>query len=313
LNYRALNNSYISPELTDMLVRTAGSGNVKVCEPMCAHTSFKIGGPADYLVTPKDEESLARIFVFCMENQVPVLVMGNGTNLVVRDKGIRGVVLKLLDNFSEYEVCEDTICAGAGILISRLSRIAMENSLTGLEFAEGIPGTLGGAVTMNAGAYDGEMSYIVSEIRYLDKSGKIRNIPGKEMNFGKRSSFVQKDEGIVLKAVLKLEKGCRENIKAKMDEFNRQRREKQPLELPSAGSVFKRPEGNYAGKLIQDCGLRGCTIGGAMVSDKHCGFIVNSGNASAADVTALISQIRETVKSRFGIELQTEVKIVGEE
>ncbi len=295
------------------LAGIVGSCNVKTNEPMSGHTSFKIGGPADVLVTPESTNDLVEVFKYCRERDFPVFVMGNGTNLIVRDKGIRGVVVKLLDNLGTWEVTGDRIKARAGILLSRVSRIALENGLAGVEFAEGIPGTLGGAVVMNAGAYTGEMADIVEEVEYLERDGSIRRIDRDAMGFGKRTSYAQRDGGIVLGAVLKLNKGNRESIKSLMDQFSSQRREKQPLELPSAGSIFKRPEGAYAGKLIQDCGLKGCKFGGAEVSTKHCGFIVNSGKAEAADVVGLIRHIQETVGSSYGIELQTEVRIVGEE
>jgi len=277
------------------------------------HTSFRLGGPADVFVLPPDTDSIADTVRACKSMNVPVFIMGNGTNLIVRDKGIRGVVIKIAENLSGYEVDNEYITAQPGILLSRLSRIAMENGLTGLEFAEGIPGTLGGAVTMNAGAYDGEMSMIVESSVYLGSDGKIYNLGFSEHQFGKRSSFVQADGGVILGTRLRLRKGDRERIKSKMEEFNLQRREKQPLDMPSAGSIFKRPEGYFAGKLIQDCGLRGFGIGGAEVSGKHCGFIVNKGYATAADVTGLIRYVQDTVYERFGVKLETEVKIVGEE
>lgn len=214
---------------------------------------------------------------------------------------------------SAYTVEGEYITAQAGILLSRLSRIALENSLSGLEFAEGIPGTLGGAVAMNAGAYDGEMSMVVESTEYLCSDGKIITLDHPHHFFGKRSSFIQEDKGVVLKSHIRLQQGDCEQIKAKMEKFGALRHEKQPLEKPSAGSVFRRPEGYFAGKLVQDCGLKGFRIGGAEVSYLHCGFIVNTGNATASDVTSLISHIQETVQARFGVKLQTEVKTIGEE
>lgn len=296
-----------------LLAGLAGSGNVVTHELMRNHTSFKVGGPADIVVTPEDADSLAKVYRACIREDIPVFVMGNGTNLIVRDKGIRGVVIKVSDNLSRYEVREDIISAEAGILISRLSRIALEQGLSGLEFAEGIPGTLGGAVFMNAGAYTGEMADVVLKTEYLDKQGRLSILEKDAHHFGKRASFIQAEGGIALKVDLKLKKGDRAKIKGLMDDFNRQRREKQPLELPSAGSIFKRPEGYYAGKLVQDCGLRGYGIGGAEVSSKHCGFIVNAGNATADDIIKLIKHIQAEVRQKYGVELQTEVRIVGEE
>jgi len=295
-----------------LLGEIAGYDNVRTDESMSCHTSFKIGGPADVFVTPPDFGSTKKILMMCKSNNIPMLVMGNGTNLIVRDKGIRGVVVKLRENMSGYELTEDGITAQAGILLSRLSRIALENGLTGLEFAEGIPGTLGGAVAMNAGAYDGDMSMVVDRSDYLTPDGTITSLSAQEHCFGKRSSFIQGDGGVVLKTYIKLKKGDKEEIRKKMEQFNGMRREKQPLDLPSAGSIFKRPEGYYAGKLVQDCGLRGFTIGGASVSALHCGFIVNNGNAKAKDVIDLIEHIQEAVFKKFAVKLETEVKIVGE-
>ena len=300
-------------EIAGILSRITGEDCVRIDEPMKDHTSFKIGGPADIFVTPPDTGSLVEAVKTCARVGVPVLVMGNGTNLIVRDKGIRGVVIKLRENLSRYEPEDGHITAESGILLSRLSRIALENGLSGLEFAEGIPGTLGGAVTMNAGAYDGEMSMVVDSSEYLGPDGRIYHFDRDGHRFGKRTSFIQTDGGIVLKTRLRLKKGDRDRIKSKMDEFAAKRREKQPLDIPSAGSIFKRPEGYYAGKLVQDCGLGGFRKGGAEVSCMHCGFIVNTGNAAASDVTELIAHIQRTVFDRFGVKLQTEVKIVGEE
>lgn len=299
--------------IAEMLSKITGSGNIMTDEPMMNHTSFKIGGPADVLVTPCDTNSLISIIKTCTELDIPVFVMGNGTNLIVRDKGIRGVVIKLRDNLSCYELVGEAVMAQSGISLSRLSRIALENELTGLEFAEGIPGTLGGAVAMNAGAYDGDMSIVVENTEYLRSDGKIITLDHQQHCFGKRSSFIQSDGGVVLRSCLRLKKGNGVQIKAKMEEYSTLRREKQPLELPSAGSVFKRPEGYFAGKLVQDCGLSGFRIGGAEVSCMHCGFIVNTGTATAADVTALIKHIQDMVFDRYGVELHTEVKVVGEE
>jgi len=292
--------------------KIAGQENVKLDEPMKNHTSFKVGGPADILVTPVSVSQLSQILKLCKNKSVPVFVMGNGTNLIVRDKGIRGVVVKIFDNLNQFTVKDDIITAYAGILLSRVSTIAYENGLTGLEFACGIPGTLGGAVAMNAGAYGGEMKDVVVETEYMDKDGEIRVVRDDGHQFGYRTSFIQKNSGIVIKTLMKLKKGNKEEIKALMDDLTQRRQEKQPLEMPSAGSIFKRPEGYFAGKLIEDCGLRGHRIGGAEVSQKHCGFIVNTGDAKAKDILDLIEYIRNTVKMKFGVDMQTEVRIVGE-
>ncbi len=287
--------------------------SVLVDEPMSKHTSFKIGGPADIFVRPTNSDNLMKVLNISAQRQLPVMIMGNGTNLIVRDKGIRGLVIQITDNMSAYGIEGEDIVAEPGILLSRLSRIALDQELSGLEFAEGIPGTLGGAVTMNAGAYDGEMSFIVRQVEYLRSNGQICMLNNEQLCFSKRSSLVQSDSGVVLRTRISLKRGERENIAAKMSEFRAKRREKQPLELPSAGSIFKRPEGYFAGKLIQDCGLRGYRIGGAEVSGLHCGFIVNKGNATAEDVTSLIKYVQDKVLADFGVQLNLEVKIVGEE
>ncbi len=299
--------------IAEILRQIPGSGVIAVNEPMRSHTSFKIGGPADVFVKPQNTAGLMRILQCCTQMEIPVLVMGNGTNLIVRDKGIRGVVVQIMDNMSAYSVEGEDITAEPGILLSRLSRIALEHELTGLEFAEGIPGTLGGAVAMNAGAYGSEMSFVVKQTEYLRPDGEVLLLDHSQHCFGKRSSFIQTDGGVVLKTRISLKKGERALISDKMAEFRARRQEKQPLDLPSAGSIFKRPEGNFAGKLVQDCGLRGYRIGGAEVSCLHCGFIVNTENATAMDVVTLIKYIRDRVYADFGVQLQTEVKIVGEE
>jgi len=289
-----------------------GPEDIHMDEPMKRHTTFRIGGPADILVTPGREEEISRIYNLCRKSDIPLLVMGNGGNLLVRDEGIRGVVLKLLDNFSKYTVSEDIIEAQAGILLSRLSNIAAESGLTGLEFASGIPGTLGGAITMNAGAYGGEMSQVVQDTRCLDEKGNICTLQGKEHNFGYRKSIFSGTCTILLSSRIKLTKGNAGEIKARMEEYAASRKAKQPLSYPSAGSVFKRPDGYYAGRLIEDAGLKGYTIGGAQVSALHAGFIINLGDASARDVLSLIEYIQTTVREKFGVELEPEVKIVGE-
>jgi UDP-N-acetylmuramate dehydrogenase len=299
--------------IAELLAHLQGTGAVTVNEPMAEHTSFKIGGPADVFVKPRNIDGLVNIVNTCAEKGIPLFVMGNGTNLLVRDKGIRGVVMQVAENIGAYEIEGESIKAEAGISLSRLARVAMEHGLSGLEFAEGIPGTLGGAVTMNAGAYDGEMSMVVEASEYMRPGGSIITVDKSQHLFGKRTSYIQTDGGVVLKTGLKLKKDDKERIKARMNEFRESRQKKQPLDLPSAGSIFKRPEGYFAGKLIQDCGLKGCRIGGAEVSGLHCGFIVNRGNASSEDVLKLIERMREKVYARFGVELQTEVKIVGEE
>ncbi len=297
----------------ELISNIVGRENVFIDEPMWKHTSFKVGGNADLMVLPQNTDQLIDIVRICMEREYPFLVMGNGTNLIVKDKGIRGIVIKTYEGLQNYKVYDDFIEAESGILLSKLANIALENSLTGLEFASGIPGTLGGAVTMNAGAYYGEMKDVVVWTKYLDRQGLVKELEGEQHQFGYRTSFIQTNGGIVLKSRLKLKKGNSSEIKALMDDLDKRRKDKQPLDMPSAGSVFKRPTGYYAGQLIENCGLRGYTIGGAQISTKHCGFIVNKGNATAEDVIALIKLVQEKVKSKFGVELQTEVKVVGED
>ncbi len=299
-------------EFVQKLVSIAGKDGVSVNEPMANHTSFKIGGPADIMTYPGNSNQLVNIVKECVKSNIPYMVMGNGTNLLVSDKGIRGVVIKIYDNLAAFKVDNDTIELEAGMLVSKASKLALEYSLTGLEFAEGIPGTVGGAVTMNAGAYIGEMCMVVYQTEYMDGEGNIITITGDEHCFSYRSSIIQKSKGIVLKTRLKLQKGDSVNIKEKMDEFNFKRRDKQPLEWPSAGSVFKRPQGYFVGKLIDDCGLRGYGIGGAQISDKHSGFIINRGGATCSDVLALIKHIQTTVDERFGVQLEPELRIIGD-
>jgi UDP-N-acetylmuramate dehydrogenase len=255
---------------------------------------------------------LSKLIVFLRENKVPFMTMGNGTNLIISDKGIRGVVIKLFKNISGYEINDDIITANAGMLLSTLSKVALNNELGGMEFASGIPGTLGGAVAMNAGAYGGEMKDIVLETVYVTKDGKINTATGEEHEFGYRKSKIQLEKSIVITSKIKLKKENKDKIKSIMDDLDGRRKTKQPLELPSAGSIFKRPEGYFAGKLIQDAGLRGFKIGGAQVSEKHCGFIVNTDNATAKDVMDLIKHIQIKVKEKFNVNLETEVKLIGE-
>lgn len=299
--------------LKEEFLKFMAQDQVLLDEPMSKHTSFKIGGPADILLLPKTTEEIQQIIKVCNEQKAPFFTMGNGSNLLVSDKGMRNVVIKIADNFNEINIKDNTIIAQAGILLSTLSKKALQESLGGLEFASGIPGTLGGAVTMNAGAYGGEMKDVVKSCRILDLEGNVRQLTIDDMAMGYRTSFVQKNKLIVLEVTMELPKAVYEDIKVKMDELTVQRTTKQPLQLPSAGSVFKRPEGYFAGKLIQDSGLKGCRIGGAQVSELHSGFIVNVGNATAEDVLSLIKHIQLEVEERFDVKLETEVRLVGEE
>lgn len=287
-------------------------------EPMSKHTTFRVGGPADLFVKAPGADELEACLVFCMEHGIEFIVLGNGSNVLVSDKGIRGVVFTTSgvgdDGIRVLEETEDevTLSVDSGVLLSKVSRYALKCSLTGLEFAEGIPGTVGGAVLMNAGAYDGEMKDVVVETRMLDKDGGVRVLQGDEHEFGYRSSVALTNGGFVLSSVLRLKKGCAEEIKAKMEDFAGRRKSKQPLELPSAGSTFKRPEGYFAGKLIQDSDLRGYKVGGAQVSEKHCGFVVNAGGATANDIMQLINDVKNIVWEKQGVALECEVRIIGE-
>lgn len=285
---------------------------ILVAEPMKNHTTFRIGGPADALALPKTPEEVAEVVHFCHEHAQPYYVLGNGSNLLVSDEGYRGLVLQLYRNFNDIQVNGETITVQSGAMLAAVARTAYQTGLTGLEFASGIPGTIGGAVVMNAGAYGGEMKNVLKEVTVLTKEGEVLVIPAKALELGYRTSVIPKNGWIVLGAVLQLKKGDQEQILARMEELKEQRIIKQPLDLPSAGSTFKRPEGYFAGKLIMDAGLRGFTVGGAQVSEKHCGFVVNRGNATAADVWELICEVKRRVKEMTGVELEPEVKLLGD-
>lgn len=294
------------------LVNIVGSENVIKNELMKNHTTFKVGGPADYLVTPYSKEELSEVIKLCNEKGIPYFVMGNGSNLIVKDNGIRGVVIKLSNNFSECSVEENKLYVCSGTLMSKVGKIALDNGLAGFEFGSGIPGTVGGAVVMNAGAYGGEIKDIIVSATVLSSSGEIIELSKDELELSYRSSCIIPNNYIVLSAVFELEKGDVDEIKRKMNEYAAARREKQPLEYPSAGSTFKRPEGYFAGKLIMDTGLKGYKMGGAQVSTKHCGFVINAGGATAQDILDLISDVQDRVEDKFGVRLETEVKVIGE-
>lgn len=313
---------YMKPEGDEILEKSkvferlktmVGENNVKVDEPMKNHTSFKVGGPADIFVTPADELQIRDVLKFCHDYECPVFVMGNGTNLVVRDKGIRGVVLKIYDNFNDVTVENNIITADAGALLSVISKRALRESLKGVEFACGIPGTAGGAVAMNAGAYNGEIKDVIYSADLVDGSFNIVTLDREGLDLGYRRSIVSEKGFIVLRVRFALEKGNYDDIKDRMDTLTARRNEKQPLHMPSAGSTFKRPEGGFAPKLIEEAGLKGRSVGGAAVSTMHSGFIVNNGDATARDILALIEVVRQEVYSKFNIMLEPEVKIVGEE
>lgn len=285
---------------------------IYIDQPLCDHTNFKLGGPADVLVIPTNKNELECVLQLARKENIPYFIIGNGSNIVVRDGGIRGLVIKL-DSLKEIRVQGEYITAESGAELKSLSDIALENHLTGLEFACGIPGSLGGAVFMNAGAYDGEMSYVLESVLVITPEGEIIELTKDQLELGYRTSSVKKHGHIVVEARLKLENGDHERINEKIQDLTKRREEKQPLEYPSAGSTFKRPDGNFAGKLIQDAGLKGFCVRGAQVSEKHCGFVINKDNAKAKDVLELIAHIQQVVFEKYGILLETEVLIVGED
>ena len=291
------------------LTKAIKSENIFINEPMCDHTSFKIGGRASVFITPSSEDEILFALKYACENEIPYYVMGKGSNLLVCDEGYDGIIICIGKNFSQIKTDGLKICAHAGASLAKLSAEALANSLTGLEFASGIPGTVGGAVVMNAGAYGGEIKDVAVKTKYIDKHLNIKTVEGVGHKFGYRSSCFEAGD-IVLETTFELKAGDKKQISDTMLELNSRRKEKQPLELPSAGSTFKRPEGYFAGKLIEDAGLRGYKIGGAEVSTKHSGFVVNKDNASFADVVNLINHIKTTVKQKFNVELECEVKIL---
>lgn len=280
-------------------------------EPMKKHTTFRVGGPAEYYMIPKRDEIEALIRL-CNHYNIPFLIIGNGSNLLVSDRGIRGAVIEIGKEMDEIQIEGERIVVQAGALLSKTAHRAMKESLTGMEFAAGIPGCVGGAVTMNAGAYGGEIKDILSCVTILTKEGEVKKLSAKELELSYRHSIISAKEYIVLDAEFVLKKGEREQIESRMEELKEKRVEKQPLEYPSAGSTFKRPEGYFAGKLIMDAGLRGFQVGGAAVSEKHCGFVINRGDATAADIYQLIQEVQKEVSRRFGVKLEPEVKMVGD-
>ena len=282
-------------------------------EPMAKHTSFRIGGPADVLAQPGNEAELAELLKRAAHHAVPVTLVGNGSNLLVRDKGIRGLVIKLSNLFSSITVAGNVLTFGSGISLAMASKKAASLSLSGLEFAVGIPGTIGGAVYMNAGAYDGEMAKVVTSVQVMDRQGQRSQLKDDELDFSYRHTALQNSGLIVTSVTVSLQPGEAESIKAKMDDFSQRRIAKQPLELPSAGSMFKRPVGYFAGTLIEQTGLKGYTVGGAQVSTKHAGFVVNVGGATAKDVLQLIRDVQDRVLAAQGVQLEPEVLVLGEE
>ncbi|QCX34468.1 UDP-N-acetylmuramate dehydrogenase [Caloramator sp. E03] len=286
--------------------------HIRYNEPMKNHTSFRVGGPADIFILPEKTWQVISAIKILKENSIPFFVMGNGTNLVVKDGGYKGAVIKLT-SINNIKVEGNKIRAQAGAFLSNVSIEALKNSLKGMEFASGIPGTVGGAVAMNAGAYGPEIKDIIESAVLTDYDGNLYCFNKEELQLSYRSSIIQRENYIVLEATFALEKGDVIAIKNRMEELNRRRAEKQPLNFPSAGSTFKRPEGHFAGKLIEDAGLKGYSIGGAKVSEKHAGFIINYNNATAKDVLELIKKVQEVVYEKFNVMLEPEIKIIGED
>ena len=300
--------------VTDAFVQKVLSiqaNNVKQNEPMSAHTTFQIGGPADLLVIPESEDAFSRLIKLCREEAVPMMVMGAGSNLLVSDKGIDGVVVKLSQAFDFVTISGTEIVCGAATSLAKLAKHAQRAGLSGLEFASGIPGNVGGAIFMNAGAYGGEMKDVVTETTYLDEQGKQKTLCGDCHQFGYRHSAFSDGKKYIVSAKMQLSPKAPAEILETMRDLNARRKEKQPLEKPSAGSTFKRPEGYFAGKLIEDAGLKGARVGGASVSEKHAGFVVNDKGATCADVIGLIEHVQETVMQKFGVKLEPEVRVIG--
>ena len=302
----------MSKAFIDFLESIVAAENILLEEPMHKHTTFRVGGPAEVFVTVENKEQLEKIIKYLNLVERPYFILGNGSNLLVGDKGYRGVIIRLGGEFNTLKTEGTLLTAGASVLLSAASRAAMENGLTGMEFASGIPGSIGGGVKMNAGAYDGEMRQIVESVQVMYKDGSILDLDNETMEFGYRNSVIKNRPYVVLQVSLRLQPGNREEILARMNELAARRKEKQPLEFASAGSTFKRPEGYFAGKLIMDSGLRGARIGGAQISEKHCGFVINDGTATAADIAELIQEVSETVKEKFGVTLEPEVILLGD-
>lgn len=310
---------YVSEELLCVLAGIAGEDNVLMTEPMRDHTTFHIGGPADVLVTPRTPEALVKVLDTCYLGNIPVTVVGNGSDLLVGDRGIRGVVVLLRDNLAQVEVDAGSwrVTAQAGALLRDVALAAAEEGLSGMEPLWGIPATVGGACFMNAGAYDGTTGDVLESVRAYVPSkqgnrGSVVTLEARDLNLGYRKSRVHDDGLIVLSATFKLSPSSPAMVRAAMDDYQARREAKQPLDMASAGSTFKRPEGHFAGKLIMDAGLRGARVGDAQVSEKHCGFVVNTGHASAKDVLGLIEHVQAEVKAQFGVDLEPEVRMVGE-
>ncbi|WP_158438221.1 UDP-N-acetylmuramate dehydrogenase [Natranaerobius thermophilus] len=291
----------------DELLNHLPKDNIKLQHELAPYTTFKIGGPAELFVTPSNIEEVQAVLNLVNQEELPYFVLGNASNVLIDDNGLSGIVIYLGETFKDIQVEGTEITAQSGVSLNKLSRMALKHGLTGLEFAEGIPGTLGGGLYMNAGAFGGQLSNVVKQVTAI-VDHQIQNYTRESMDFGYRSSTFQNQNAIILQATLALQKGDFDQIKSYMEDLKSRRTEKQPLNYPSAGSVFKRPEGYYAGKLIEDSGLKGVEIGGAKVSEKHCGFIINTGTATSRDVKELVSYIQKTVKEKFGVTLERELK-----
>ena len=302
----------ISKAVMEALMDMVPKENIHIEEPLANHTTFRVGGPTDCLVEIESTEQLRKIQKYLRLIEEPYTILGHGSNLLVGDGGYRGIVLQIGNKMADIRVDGNTITAQAGALLSKTAKVALEHGLTGLEFASGIPGSIGGAVVMNAGAYGGEMKQVITSVTVLDQEGEELVLDNETMEFGYRTSVIKHRPFLVTEVTFELTPGDPKVIKSTMDDLAARRREKQPLEYPSAGSTFKRPEGHYAGQLIMEAGLRGFQIGGARVSDKHCGFVINTGTASAADVLDVIRHVQQTVKEKFDVDLETEVIMLGE-
>jgi UDP-N-acetylmuramate dehydrogenase len=293
-------------------VKITGETGIKRNEELSRYTTFKIGGKADFIAEPVNAEQIAELIKLCAEYNMPYFILGNGSNILASDKGYRGLIIHIMSGMNKINVEGNYIKAQAGASLIRVARIAKDNSLTGMEFASGIPGSVGGAVYMNAGAYGGELKDIVVSVKVMNTDGEIYDIPGKDMKFSYRHSIIEEQRLIVLETVFCLREGNIQDIEDEMKRLAEARITKQPLEYSSAGSTFKRPEGHFAGKLIMDAGLRGFSCGGAQVSEKHCGFVINKGDASAEDVMKLVEHVKKAVYNMSGVELELEVKKLGE-
>ena len=309
----------MNKSLENRLKLIAGDSNVRCDEPMSSHCTFRAGGTAKYYVIPDEYKKVRDVLRLCVEENIPYYVIGNGSNLLVTDKGIKGIVqddgfdgviIEIDSALAKIEINGNEIVAKAGAKLSKIAVKALNESLTGFEFAHGIPGNLGGAVTMNAGAYGGEMKDVLKWVKVLDNNGEMKTLKAEELELGYRTSIIVKEKMIVLEACIELHEGNRDEIEMHMKELMAKRKEKQPLEYPSAGSTFKRPEGYFAGKLIQDAGLKGYRVGGAMVSEKHSGFVINYDNATATDIINLMKDVRKKVYEEFQVTLEPEVKIL---